>query len=483
MYLAIRWNPSNEQVLQAFTPKVMKWEGGVWLMDLRVCLPYWNIVAQQQGCSLAELLRDLLQQYTEDQTYLAAFAGCPWQAILLLNYLNERRLDGFVDRTSNFGSGLYRDISWQSWWQTALQWGSFCEQVREKRFNLGMLKRQLTQMRQAVENVGVASPWEMQAVGSLSIQRRYGRWVTLLWEWTFPPINQHLPEDGFPWVSYQPREDVSVQRWLDEPLHEWEQVCSDLRVDFNRMCDLATFTERQKLVCLEWRLTLHDASTVSIPIRFRHPHCLHREAPTHGTALLQANYAFEEVMQAKQKKSLEDTDSCAPPIIGWEILVKEQLVLPPQVVDLFGDTDTDDAALLRLENRLPVKLYHFDLRSDWSPEESYAVYGQDTTDEQDPTRHSLMAIAMRRPLFLYQKHVPLERRMAQSSLWQFTERTMNKWWKDHGAEFSSGMNPVPANPAKGDLAKDYYRYVDEKQRSLWVARGARNQWYVHGIFA
>ena len=100
--------------------------------------------------------------------------------------------------------------------------------------------------------------------------------------------------------------------------------------------------------------------------------------------------------------------------------------------DLFGDTEDDEAALLRLENRLPVRLYHFDLRADWSPEESYAVYGHDTAADTDATRHSLTAMAKRRPLFLYQRKQPLARERPRSSLWQFTERTMNKWWQDQG---------------------------------------------------
>ena len=317
MYLAIKWQETSASTLQTLTPHLMSWDEDTWLMDLSACMPYWQLLARQRSVDVSELLREAVQERVGDTEYLAVLAEHPWQAVLLLTYLRERQLTGFVDRSQSFGSGLYRDISWQSWWHVALKCGEFAEQNRTKRFKLDQLKRHLKQLQAAVENLGTTCPWEMQTVGAQAMRRRYGSFVTQLWDWTFPEANHRIPHTGFPWVSYKFPEDIVVKRWLDEPVYQWDQLRLGLLDDLDRLCALESFSERQKLVCLEWRLTLHDASTLSIPIRFRHPHSLHSEAKAHGTALLQANYAFEDVMQAKQKECLEETDSYAPPIVGW----------------------------------------------------------------------------------------------------------------------------------------------------------------------
>lgn len=477
MFIALEHKQTNAS-MHALSPQVMQWCEGVCLYDLRPCLSYWEMKAKGAGLSLFEFFARFLTA-SIDGEFRGVLASQPWQAILLTQHMRSQGLWGLVDRRDRLGTHLYHNLSWHTWWECVRVAASWFEKNQWKSFKLAAFRQRSRQMQQAIERLGVATPWELTAVGAQAIYRRYGATLKMLWDWSYPATQSLLVDDVFPWQGVEQAATYAVKRHLDTPLCEWSHIESFLRDDFDRLCELTDKdgVSQQRIVSLEWQLSLADASLRTVPIRFRHPHSLTREKSAHGTALLQAHYSFQGDVHSQKMKAMDEGLPLFEAIMGWEIRIKEFIYLPPRCVDLFGDSDADESALLDLENRLPVLLHHYDLRNDWTPEESFAVYGSDSLSRQDQTENeaflSMHALAKRRPLFLFRDQQPLKQD-GRSSLWRFSERTMAKWWQQPKQETSQESAP---------LFCDYYRYIDNKKRALWVCRRASESWYVHGIFA
>jgi hypothetical protein len=254
---------------------------------------------------------------------------------------------------------------------------------------------------------------------------------------------------------------------------------------------LDSWSKGERIVSLEWRLTLADLTPLLIPLHFRHPHALHTEHGSHKTALLQAFYAFEQTQRARrQRPRLRDGYESIPSlfaIASWELCITERLTLPRQSLGLFGDQNTvEDGVghtnhpLLRLENKLSVPLTAFDLCSDWLPEDSFAPVQKDSSTARGEgdtlTRYAhglaVSAVSKDRPLFLYREPEPLLE-STSSTTTVFNERTMHKWW-DRPQDGSSDTEKV--------LQRDYYRMMDRHRRSLWIYRDSQGQQFIHGIY-
>jgi hypothetical protein len=125
-------------------------------------------------------------------------------------------------------------------------------------------------------------------------------------------------ESGFPWQSFTFASLLQVSRHLEEPLCEWQHLEVLLGEDFDRLCGLSSWLAGERIVSLEWRLTLRDLSHHVVPIRFRHPHSLHLEKGLHPTALLQALYAFEGTLLRRRPKGRAGSEvaPAVTPIIG-----------------------------------------------------------------------------------------------------------------------------------------------------------------------
>lgn len=472
MFVALRAERAAAEALQQLSPRVMAWAPHWWLVDLGVTASYWRLQAQQQGVRLPELIRRVLAQGLAEHPHdVAVLAEHPWPAILLATYLHERQLTGFIERGDRIGSALFRDLSWQSFWQASEQLGEHWAALKVKRFQLGAYKRACRLLQSMVERLGMESPWALHSVGPAALGRRYGRWLQRVWEWTYQ-YNEMVLVEGFPWRAQRFPVPAQVQRHLECPLSEWESLVPLLQEDFGRLYDAGRLDARVHIVSLEWRLVRDDLSHLTVPISFRYPHPLHLEQPTYQTALLQAHYSFTRVLQQAAQQHYEDTGVQPPPLVGWSLALTESLVVPAQMYDLFGASNQDEAQLLQLENRLAVPLQGFDVRNDWSPAEAFAVCERDQLrldNEQNLHYGSLWAAGKSRPLFLLAQAQPLKRRAHAGAMWEFRERTMAKWWRPG----CTGRAPV----------QDYYRYVDDQQRAWWVCRTGEDAWYVHGVFA
>lgn len=473
----------TDEILQSMTPHVMRWDETTWLMDLGSCWSYWQKQARQQNLEVPLLLRQVLERFLGEQDYVAALGHSPWSCLLLAEDMRQKNIQGFVDLGNRMTQNLVSNMSWESWMHTAERCGFHFELAQFKRFRKQSFQSNLKCLQRTLERLGFDKVSDLQGTDAYAMKRRFGSVIKVLWQWTQgeqTAMNERLYE--FPWVSHAFRTEPQVVRHLEHAVTEWEQLEPLLCEDFNRLCALPQWGAQDKVLRLEWRLVLHDLTTLNVPITFRHPHSLHHDSPCQKTASLQAYYRFTEVVQ-EFAQSKEETDELAKPlVISWSVRVCETLRMPAQVIDIFGERSSEELALNHLENRLLVPLKSFDLQNDHAPEDSYAESSGEKgaavlpplskeDGSEDPHQHirkDLLLSAQHRPLFIYSKPRAMRARRV-SAAWRFCERTMNKWWQDE--------------PGDASLFRDYYRMVDERNRVLWVFKDSSGRWFIHGIFA
>lgn len=510
--------------LQALTPRIMVWGGDFWILDLSVCSSYWRARAKAARCDVLELVRSLLKEMFGN-IVRAALADHPWPALLLAGQMRTRKLSGLVTCKGHFGEALLREMSWDVFWETADQLAQHFEQTAVKRFQPAAYRRQREQMKRAVKRLGMRTPWQMRDITPDAMRRRFGATIRDIWDWTFSatvgvqkkddttsmmtplfapgPDEGQIFNSGFPWHGHVLESLPTVVRHLEVPVCEWSHIEELLREDLDRLCGLSSWLAGERVVSLEWRLIIRDMTHHIVPILFRHPHSLHPEKGSHKTALLQALYSFEGNMP-RQDQGYEDLfngyEAPVMPICGWELVIKERLTIPPQSAGLFGDLITadwsgregiDDFAVMRMENRLAVSLDSYELMADWTPEDSFsnadgvrhrmeAVVM--TTGEKSASRRSMLALARQRPLYIFREPKLFDHE-GNSSLREFCERTMGKWW-------SSARTLLARGQGNAAIQRDYYRLTDKDQNRLWVCRRVcrageeegGGQWFVHGIY-
>jgi hypothetical protein len=505
--------------MQALTPRLMVWGGDFWILDLSVCSSYWRARAKAARCDVLELVRSLLKEMFGN-IVRAALADHPWPALLLASQMRSRKLGGLVLCQGHFGEALLREMSWDIFWQTADQLAEHFEQAAVKRFQPAVYRRQREQMKRAVKRLGMRTPWQMRDITADAMRRRFGATIRDIWDWTFSatagvakkddtnsmmtplfapgPGEGQVFNSGFPWQGHVLESLPCVVRHLEVPVCEWSHIEALLREDLDRLCGLSSWLAGERVVSLEWRLIIRDMTHHIVPILFRHPHSLHPEKGSHKTALLQALYSFESNMP-RQDQGYEELfngyEAPVMPICGWELVITERLTIPPQSAGLFGDLITadwsgragpdgvDDFAVMRMENRLAVPLDSYELMADWTPEDSFSSADGArqrmecvimSTGEQAASRRSMLAVARQRPLYMY-REPKLFNNEGHSSLREFCERTMGKWWASARTLMARGQG----NTA---IQRDYYRLTDKDQNRLWVYRDSGGQWFVHGIY-
>ena len=477
-FLAIEGEFSPMATPTLLTPRLMQWRQGVWLLDLSSCHRYWQGQAAKQRCSVTALIEDILRRCL-GPTMRAVMAEHPWRALLALGQMRARDLNGFLDLQQTFGRAFYQQVSWDCWFRLAEELGIHAENQSWPRFKLTTLRRQVRQMEavighiqpQAIPGRGLAQSYisSWRQVEAASIRRRFGATLALLWQWSFPHIDQPEPQTHrleFPWLSWLPPERPQISRHLEVPLVHWDELALLLVEDFDRLCALPSWDEQERVTAISWNLTLDDLSVVTIPIRFRHPHSLAREQGKHQTALLQASYSF----LSHQKTAKRERDSRS--IIGWSLVLEERLVLPPFLRDLFGETnDSDQRLLLQLENQLSVPLERYQLRQDWVPEVAFTTCSNQSEacagdDSSSPSTDDTLwlATARRRPFYIDEPY-PLDTAGISTGR-IFLERVTGKWWLA-----SSGLSQ-----------RDYYAVIDQQSRWLWAYRDENGKWWAHGRF-
>lgn len=466
-YVAVELPDATPEQVQCLTSHVMQWRDDVWLMDLAPVWSYWQRQAACARMDVRLLWRQVLQRALHPESlaggviplqsqFRAVAATHPWLGLLLLKRMRERRLSGFLTQHSDTATHLWRDMSWDIWWECADDVAHHLEHGGAKKFRAAAYRQEKAKFMRAVRRLNLGRAVDMKHVSVEEIRRRFGFWWAEIWNWTWQAPSA---EDLFPWNNWKYPQPPHVTRHLDEALWHWPNMQDLLRDDFDRLSE--RLTERHRVQVLRWDWVRSDASTESLFVRFRHPHALHQERGAQQTALLQAFYQFEAWQ--RQQASLEEEGIIPPYIVSWRLAVEQSLILQPMIQDLFAEMNEEqegEQALSRLENELPIPLQRFDYGADWLPENSSVPLGMGV---ESASRGSYEATARRRPLFLYRTPQPLKEAVLRH---QFLESVGERWW-----------NGVSA------LERQYFRITTPQQQNLWAFRDAKGAWWVHGIFA
>lgn len=491
LFIAVEVTEPDQQILQSLTTEVMCWSDSVWLMDLTRFYEYWQQQAITRKTAPLTLWRKLLNHLLGEEpvennskiislspSYRGSCAKNPWSALLLLRAMKDRQVKGLLSLQSSFGQSLFREISWESWWQEIEVIESHFQGSRLKGFKQAGFRQQCKRLKQAVPRLDFKKPWEMRILHRTGVKNRFGEVLENLWNWSYGEETQTAPnvyQSQFPWKAWLFESPPVVTRHTDYPLTLWDQFAPLLSEDFDRLCR-SLKNSGARVTRIDWILKLEEMNDLEVPILFRNPHDLQEERGAHTTALLQANYGFisalEKCAPRESSGNQSGIEDSMPLVLGWQLKLTERLYLPDVVLDIFGQSqerDGDLEILLRLENELPVKLVRFAACGDWFPEDSFREehFEEDCVEgATGELGRSLHFLAEERPLFVRQSPLPVagaEKGIRQ----QFLESTMTKWWR---SELSQ---------AKG---RNYFRQIDSDGNAFWVFQDGDGQWYQHGVF-
>ena len=226
---------------------------------------------------------------------------------------------------------------------------------------------------------------------------------------------------------------------------------------------------------------MFNQQRVTVDLSFRHPYSLHRDRPGFDTALYQARYIYDALMQQLQAR---DSDLDLPesmPFICWRIEVRERVMLAPLLWDLFAQQadEIDYQRVKALQNKLPLafECYHAD--ACFFPEQSFSAVAvgdfqqarlfEVIADEVQPhgqvVGESDRYRGRGQALFYYQSAQPIENPGRMQKF--FLERNANQWWLGEDALQS---------------IRDYFILKDRHGRSSWVYRTQDGAWFKQGEF-
>jgi len=499
VYMALTAGDEAQDKLQFLTTRVMRWSEQSWILDISPFVRYWRTRAQSAGVTVVSLWRTALNRIFEptgdsgrekviaiSPPYRAACATNPWLALLMLYGMEARGVQGLVWQQSRTGKSLLSGTSWDVWWRGTVAVNDHFLAVKRKGFQPARFRAQCHRLKLGVARLGFRLPGEMHILNEQGVKKRFGSELALLWRWTFDETvgrsregsetgsGQAVPflyRISFPWQGFRFREPLLVKRYPDYSLEHWEQIAPLLSEDLDRLC-LCLEKSGEQVVRLDWTVTLEDLTCLQVPILFRNPHDLRREAGDHRTALSQARYAFEDAAREHYPPSPEGDVETVLLISNWELALSESLVVPDVCFDIFGEMAEKEGELdilLRLENELPVVLNRFSTIRDWLPEDSYTcreLAWEEAEDYPTDMQRSLDAIAEERPLYIRSKPLPLKV-SDRKSRGRFLESTLDKWWQKGG-------------PAL--IERNYFKHVDGDGNATWIFRDSAGEWYQHGIF-
>ena len=474
--------PDGGQFLFSLTPRIMRWDENTYLIDLEPVYRYWSSLAKAQDLSIVEYMSSILTELTPG-TLRAVLAPHPWQALLLLQTTAKRSTLNFVDAQSYLGRRCLQDVTWNDWLV-------YCHGLRDHLQNHTSKKSakdntgSLTTLTKTISRLQFTHITQMSDIDPESMQRRFGKLAATAWRWTWmsKPETTQQPrglfdtpfEDDFPWVNIALTETPSVGRHLEASLREWDHITPLLREDLDKLCSLACWNSRERVVSLEWELSFSCSPSLRIPVLFRHPHPLHRESGHHKTALLQAFHSWQKALLSKNKPGASgELYITGDSITDWSLIVKERLTFAPKFHSVFNDDLAKDSAKLHdLENSLGVALEEFSPTDHWAPEYSYERKIINISEE--PGRISSaenlgwMATNQRRPLFIYKTpHTPPDRHHSSGLI--FTERVSKAWWSDPSDQIQSSC-------------RDYYLRMTDDGLLQWVFQNDDGSLRVHGVY-
>ena len=430
---------------QRLSSKIMRWGSGVWILDLSLCQSYWNNQSRKHQCSTESLIEAVLNKISRELGHLVEVRGAlawhPWQALLLVSQMQERRLMGLTSIALPFGRKLLEQLTWPAMWRMTDQLAShqWSGPLKRTKFDQTIYFQQKLKFERTIKRLGLVSPEQLSQVEPLAIKRRFGSLFYDVWQWLYgqklgkepvEPGSIYYPKAvqkdyrnntssktlrsigqqtlfetmdseqdnstsqrqnygqfacGFPWQSWCFKNLPKVQRHMDDPIYEWAHMEPLLQEDLNRLCKSPLWQIEERVVSLEWRIVFQDMTSLHIPIYFRNPHCLLAERPTQKTALLQAYYAFIDAVPGSQLDRGDRHKEHLPMlcVASWELVLKERLKATSMDRIIFKEEQQGSfdeyCTINHLENKLRVPLDHYEIKEDWLPEDAFAIESKPST--------------------------------------------------------------------------------------------------------
>ena len=448
----------------ALSPSAMRWSKTIIIVKLTDCVDFWLSQKKKLRCKLLDLFEPILRMQYGDN-YLAVFADHPWQALLYLNYQFDHKATGQFYLSSRLNWNIYKSMTWDCWFNAQQCLHDHLTTINAKGFNRQQQQSKQAQFKRFIHRVGLTSPWQIKVADANAITRRFGQWMGRIWHWSF---TRNSSLEWFPWVAQLPENIPTVTRDIDFPVNHWAYIEMLLVEDFARLCAQLCRDDGEHINRMSWQITLFNYQKISVELSFRHPYSLHRDQPGFGTAIYQAKYVYEHLIQQLQSR---DTDLDLPetmPFIGWQLVINERMSLPPMVWELFVNETghIDYEKITALQNKLPVGFECYQSASNFHPEKSFLDCAIGTESKSDIDNYQWRSTAVNKPLFYYPDVIPIDvpKRMKK----HFLERSSLRWWL--------------ADDALKSL-RDYFVLTDEKGRSSWIYRDSDGDWYKQGEYS
>ncbi len=445
------------------SPDSMRWNDNILLSRLEHCRLFWLNQKKKLRCKLSELFDPLLRHhYGAD--YIAVFSSHPWQCLLYLHYQMRHQGRGLFLLQSRLDQNIFKSLDWDCWFTAQQDLFTHLAVINAKGFRVDTLHSRQAQFKRFVQRIGVTTPYEMSQADANSITRRFGKWLGLVWQWSFTETSSL---EWFPWIKLQTETAPAVKRDLEYPVNQWAYIEVLLREDFTRLSESFHAHDCEHINRMLWEVTLFNYQKVSVELSFRHPYSLQRDMPGFETALYQARYIFDDMMrQLRQRDSDLDLPECMP-FVAWRIEVCERIQLAPEIWDLFTNEieQVDYQQITSLQNKLPIAFECYQTEASFFPEQSFhsCSIGASTDNAFDCYQWSVSAT--NKPLFYYQAAQPIEPPGPMAKF--FLERNSNQWWLGQDALQS---------------IRDYYLLQDHRGRRSWVYRDGDGGWFKQGEY-
>jgi len=452
--------PGNPFVL---SPTAMSWNDRICLSKLDDCKFFWINQKKKLRCKLSDLFDPLLR-YHYGEEYVAVFGNHPWQCLLYLHYQLKHQSSGIYLLQSLLNQNIYKTLDWECWFTAQQGLCHHLSAINAKGFREESFRSRQAQMQRFITRIGLASPFDMKNADTNSITRRFGKWLGLIWQWTFT-VSNHL--QGFPWIKLEQEILPRIKRDLEYPVNQWSYIEVLLREDLTRLCDQFHQQDCEHINLMLWEITLFNYQKISVELSFRHPYSLHRDMPDFDTALYQARYIYDDLMSKLQAR---DSDLDLPesmPFICWQIDVCERVLLAPSLWDLFaGEFDEIDyQQIMTLQNKLPIAFECYQSNTSFYPEHSFSriPVGQSRGSALD--HYPWSCSANNKPLFYYQSAQPIDTPSRLQKI--FLERNSYQWWLSEDTLQS---------------IRDYFILKDHNGRASWAYRNQDGEWFKQGEF-
>lgn len=467
----------------SLTPRVMQWDESTWLFDLSPCRNFWTIQKEKKGKNLYELFEQILDASFERE-YLSVFANHPWQCLLFLDFLLEKRAKGVFSLNTLLNRRIYEGLSWDHWFEPLATLSDHLTHLKVKGFKESQFRSKQSQLKRFIKRMDLWGPFDLNQADVASIERRFSGWLGEVWTWTFRGFLEDEKKTpnlfnssesqtdlgSFPWIPLQLEIPPRAIRHLEYPVNRWDVIEPLLIEDFSKLCAMESWSEQERVGSIIWAITLYNLEELKLELSFRNPYSLHMDSRNNfKTALYQAYYAYMGLMD---KLKARDTDLDLPeeiPFVSWKVEINERLYISPKTMELISTENSrlNYEGVLDLQNKIPLPIESYVVVPDFTADLSFRPeeLGGNTV-KYDFSLSQWIEASFNRPFFYYRTPLPIT--SPQKSKPKFLERTSNDWWADENLM---------------DITKDYFLVEDREGRFIWVFRNSSGVWYKHGIYS